>query len=485
MSIRQALFLHRLQDLLSTITSLSLILFFAGCATDRLKNHSKPFIRDEISTSQPSATTRDSLPTSLSIHSELDSTQEAEENSSLSSSLPDHSSHLESSKEFQIEPNSYIQKWIQYFSQKDHSRFQLFLDRGAEYREVVENLLQENGLPPQLYYLAMIESGYSTKATSIAKAAGVWQFIPATAKRYGLEVNSYTDERRDPIRATEAAGRYLKDLYNVFGSWHLALAAYNAGEYRILGAVLKGKSRNFWSLIQSGVLPSETADYIPKFLAAMMIGENPSAYGFREPQTGIKYPDLKAIEVPAAIRLKDIAKHLNIALEDLVRFNPNIRKSITPPRYKTYEIWIPEAQLPQSSELIPQLTQYQQRTNISSAELISSTDSEPERNRHYYQVQPGDTLKKIAKKYKVSTQYLKKINHLRSSQITAGSRIRIHSNQYQAQSLIRYRVKKGDRLTQIAKRFGVSVQEILSLNVLQKNKLNVGQTLRIRPPQNT
>jgi len=331
----------------------------------------------------------------------------------------------------------------------------------------------------------MIESGYSTKATSIAKAAGVWQFIPATAKRYGLEVNSYTDERRDPIRATEAAGRYLKDLYNVFGSWHLALAAYNAGEYRILGAVLKGKSRNFWSLIQTGVLPSETADYIPKFLAAMIIGENPGAYGFREPQSGIKYPDLKAIEVPAALRLKDIATHLNISLEDLIRFNPNIKKSMTPPRYKTYEIWIPEAKLPQSTELIPQLTQYQQNQSPTSTSLITQTDSEPESSHLYYQVQPGDTLKKIAKKYKISTRYLKKINQLRSSQITAGSRIRIRSNQYQAQSLIRYRVRRGDRISQIAKRFGVSVQDILSLNVLQKNKLNVGQTLRIRPPQNT
>jgi len=326
----------------------------------------------------------------------------------------------------------------------------------------------------------MIESGYSTKATSIAKAAGVWQFIPGTAKRYGLEVNSFTDERRDPIRATEAAARYLRDLYNVFGSWHLALAAYNAGEYRILGAVLRGKSRDFWNLIQAGTLPSETADYVPKFIAAMMIGENPSAYGFRDPQIKVKYPDLKTIEVPTPIHLKDIAAVFQIPLNELERYNPNIRKHITPPQYKTYEIWIPEQKLSESNNLLPLLSQYQLKHRNFHEKSQALVSSEEDGNRHYYVVKPNDTLKKIAKKYRVSVRYLKKINHLKSSQLTAGTSIRIHSNQYQAQTLIRYRVRKGDQLSLIAKKFGISIQDILSINVLNKNKLNVGQVLRIR-----
>ena len=459
-----------------------LIFTLTACVTSRPQASSQHFLRDMLSTSQPSAIPPTPLPSSLSPSTETDSAQESEDSSSSST---EESTHLFSLNEFSEEINPYIQKWIHYFSEKDHARFQLFLDRGSEYREVVENLLQENSLPPQLYYLAMIESGYSTHATSNAKAVGVWQFIPGTAKRYGLAVNPYTDERRDPIRATEAAGHYLKDLYNVFGSWHLAIAAYNAGEYRILGAVLKGKTRDFWSLIQARVLPAETSDYVPKFIAAMIIGENPTAYGFRQPQTYTKYPDLKTIEVPSAIHLKDVASHFKISLQELKKFNPNLKKSITPPRYKTYEVWIPEEILSQNSERISQLAQYKTSSHPPSEPLATTSEAEEDNSRHYYLIQPGDTWKRVAKKFKISTRYLKKLNPSTSSPLIAGSRLRIHSNQYQSQSLVRYQVRRGDHLTQIAKRFGVTVQDILSLNVIHKNKLMVGQTLKIRPPQKT
>ena len=462
------------------IVLLMIVWIFQACATSTPQEKKNQFIKDLISTSQPSAIQTKPSPQPLSLETEINSENDSDEPNS-STAPPDDQAASQLFDITPLEANPYIQKWIQYFSQKDHTRFQLFLDRGSEYKEVVENLLQENNLPPQLYYLAMIESGYSTKATSIAKAAGVWQFIPGTAKRYGLEVNTYTDERRDPIRATDAAARYLRDLYNVFGSWHLALAAYNAGEYRILGAVLRGKSRDFWSLIQAGVLPTETADYVPKFIAAMMIGENPSAYGFREPQVKVKYPDLKTIEVPTRVHLKDIAAVFQIPLSELERYNPNIRKHITPPHYKTYEIWIPEQKVAQSGELLPLLSQHQLKQNMAEEKPQVLVSAEEESSRHYYVVKPHDTLRKIAKKYKVSVSYLKKINHLRSSQLAVGTSLRIHSNQYQAQSLIRYRVRKGDQLTLIAKRFGVSVKDILNLNLIQKNRLNVGQVLKIKP----
>lgn len=149
-----------------------------------------------------------------------------------------------------VELNEHVQRWITYFTERDRERFQRFLNRGQLYRDVVENVLEENDLPAELYYLAMIESGFRTDAHSHASAVGVWQFIPGTARRYGLRIDRYVDERRDPIRATEAAAKYLRDLYNVFGSWHLAMAAYNAGEIRVLRAVFKGRTRNFWELIK-------------------------------------------------------------------------------------------------------------------------------------------------------------------------------------------------------------------------------------------
>lgn len=172
---------------------------------------------------------------------------------------PTDSYRVERRMRIPVELNQHVQVWIEYFTTRDKERFQRFLDRGQPYRDVVENTLEENDLPAELYYLAMIESGFRTNALSHAKAVGVWQFIPGTARRYGLRIDRHVDERRDPIRATEAAAKYLRDLYNVFGSWHLAMAAYNAGEIRVLRAVFKGRTRNFWELIEAKTLPRVTA----------------------------------------------------------------------------------------------------------------------------------------------------------------------------------------------------------------------------------
>ncbi len=313
-----------------------------------------------------------------------------------------------------LELNEHVQKWILYFTKKDRERFQRFLNQGEQYREVVENVLEQNQLPPELYYLAMIESGYSTRATSLAKAAGVWQFIPATGKRYGLEVNPYNDERRDPIRATEAAAKYLRDLYNVFGSWYLAVAAYNAGEFRIMTSVIRGKSRDFWTLVKKGVLPAETADYIPKFLAAIQIGENGADYGFAEP-TSEKYPNLRAIEVPSPTRLLDLAKLIKLAPDELKRLNPNLRSEITPPNNKHYDVWVPEEYVQNFDPQKVQLAQF-----------------------------------------------------------------RVSHRTYKKPSIIRYRVKKGDHLNQIAQRFNTSVRALQTSNSLRKRQIYVGQILKIR-----
>jgi membrane-bound lytic murein transglycosylase D len=267
------------------------------------------------------------------------------------------------------EMNPSVQKWIHYFSQKDAPRFQRFLDQGHTYRDTVEALLEKNQLPRQLYYLAMIESGYSNHATSSAKAAGVWQFIPATARRYGLQINSQIDERRNPIRSTEAAILYLKDLYNVFGSWHLALAAYNAGEYRIMGAVIRGKSRDFWTLVKNRVLPLETANYIPKFLAAIKIGGNPDQYGFLNPSTK---PDAHASDQP----------------------------TLDPPVMRL------DWQLAQK----PLLHRAQHR-------LV------------HYRVKRGDRLTKIARRFRVSVHSIRVGNSLRHHPIRIGQVLRIHTSQ--------------------------------------------------------
>lgn len=166
-----------------------------------------------------------------------------------------------------VEINEHVEQWINYYTVQDRVRFQRFLNRGQLCKDIVENVLEENDLPAELYYLAMIESGYRTDAHSHASAVGVWQFIAGTAQRYGLRIDNYVDERRDPKRATEAAAKYLRDLYNVFGSWHLAMAAYNAGEIRVLRAVFKGRTRNFWELVQSKVLPKRNSQLCSKIFS--------------------------------------------------------------------------------------------------------------------------------------------------------------------------------------------------------------------------
>jgi membrane-bound lytic murein transglycosylase D len=373
-----------------------------------------------------------------------------------------------------IEMNEHVEKWIKYFSEKDRARFQRFLNQGTQYREVVENLLEENGIPPHLYYLAMIESGYYTRATSIAKAVGVWQFIPATGKRYGLEVNPYNDERRDPIRATEAAAKYLKDLYNVFGSWYLAIAAYNAGEFRIMTSVIRGKSRDFWTLVKMRVLPSETANYIPKFLAAITIGENPEQYGFEPPQAE-KYPDLDSVEVPSPIRLADLARVIQVPLADLQRINPNLRKNMTPPYAKNYEVWLPTEKAKEFNKVQAQLANLRIVRPRLAIPVVS------EQPRHYHTVRSGETLTLIAQKYKLSIKYLRNLNQLSSNRLIAGTRLRVTAKSYHPHAVTRYYVRRGDNLNQIAKRFKVSVRKLKDMNSIRGNTITVGQVLRIQP----
>lgn len=370
-----------------------------------------------------------------------------------------------------VEINQHVESWIHYFSVKDHARFQRFLDRGQAYKDVVENTLEENDLPAELYYLAMIESGFRTDAFSHAKAAGVWQFISGTARRYGLRVDQYVDERKDPIRATEAAAKYLRDLYNVFGSWHLAMAAYNAGEIRVLRAVFKGRTRNFWDLIEAKALPRETANYVPKFLAVVLIGQNPEKYGFHSSRDVSSYPNLVAIPVHKSLSLKQIAKASNIDVDTLKNVNPHLANAKVPPSPSMYEIWVPsslEKVIQDSNKKLAALVPEPQR-RVASKSHASPT----------YRVKRGDNLISIAKKHKLSVGHLVRINHLKSTRIYVGMRLRTQSKVYEASSLVRYKVKRGDNLTILAQKFKTSIRKIKAGNRLRKNNIFVGQVLKI------
>ena len=235
-------------------------------------------------------------------------------------------------------------KWVQYFQTRGRKAFVTWLRRAEDVMPQIRPVLEKYGLPQDLVYLAMIESGFNNRALSIARAAGPWQFMRATGKMYGLKINDYVDERRDPAKSTEAAAAYLTNLYTMFGDWHLAAASYNAGEGRIMRARRGVEQNDFISLAEAGRLPNETRNYVPKLIAAMIISKNPSKFGF-EVAEGSRAMRTKNIRVERSIALVDLAKELEIDLKVLENLNPELRLGITPPatsKTTAYELHVPE-----------------------------------------------------------------------------------------------------------------------------------------------
>jgi membrane-bound lytic murein transglycosylase D len=240
-----------------------------------------------------------------------------------------------------IESNAAVRKWIHFFSHEDRSRFERFMIRGGRYRILVQDLLEQNGVPAELFYLGMIESGYASRARSGARAVGIWQFMPATARRYGLKVNRDVDERLDVMRSTRAAARYLQDLKDEFGSWYMAMAAYNCGEGRIRRAVRRNHTHDYWTLARRHALPAETSDYVPKFQAAMKIARAPSAFGFGR-ITHYEFPEVRLVKIRTQLDLDQIARRHNVSAADLRALNPNLLRERTPRLASGYGVWVPK-----------------------------------------------------------------------------------------------------------------------------------------------
>jgi membrane-bound lytic murein transglycosylase D len=224
------------------------------------------------------------------------------------------------------EMNPQVNAWVKYFSVRDHERFDRFMGRGAMYKSLIQEILVENGVPSELYYL-------------------VWQFIAPTGRRYGLRIDQEVDERMDVIRATRAAARYLKDLKMEFGSWYLAMAAYNCGENRVRRAVARAGTKDFWKLARARRLPAETINYIPKFQAAMVIARNPERFGFRR-KTLYDFPSVDKIRVRGRIHLAEVARSRGVSRETILMLNPHLLRSRTP-RVASgfYQIYLPSKSL--------------------------------------------------------------------------------------------------------------------------------------------
>jgi membrane-bound lytic murein transglycosylase D len=357
---------------------------------------------------------------------DLDSAQDvegAEEGDGVEEADVDpHPEKTPKKRQIPFEFNQKVAAWVEYFSQKDRERFQRFFDRGEPYREVIQNILEENRVPTDLYYLGMIESGFNAHAKSSAKAVGVWQFMKATGKLYGLRSDTYVDQRRDPIRATEAAAKMLRDLYRDFHSWYLAMAAYNAGPGRIRSAIRKAKTNDFWELVEKKKLPRETMEYVPKFLAARYIGENPELFGFYINEEK-KYPDVELVRVPSPVPFASLEQACAIPEGTLSFVNPQYLYGHTHPSMKEDEIWVPEGFVKNIEGKERTLSSL--RISVKAPVMTSASG-----RLQTYVVKHGDTLKSIAKKRGLSVAYLKQVNGLRGSSLQPGQKLKLSASSY-------------------------------------------------------
>jgi membrane-bound lytic murein transglycosylase D len=245
-----------------------------------------------------------------------------------------------------IQMNKQVRAYLVYFSTERKGVIRNYLSRSTRYLPMIKEVFEEYGLPEDLAYLAMIESGFNNKATSPAAACGMWQFIKGTGLRYGLTIDSYVDERRDPEKATRAAAKYLLDLYKQFGSWYLAAASYNCGEGRVQRELDQSKHKNFWELSANMCLPTETKNYVPQMIAATIIAKNPEKFGFKNvPYQGPMKVDKVQVNEPTS--LKAAAFAVNMQTDDILVLNPELLRGVTPPDSPNYALNLP----PNSKEL--------------------------------------------------------------------------------------------------------------------------------------
>jgi membrane-bound lytic murein transglycosylase D len=245
--------------------------------------------------------------------------------------------------------NDRVQYWIRYYQTTGRTSFQKWLSRSTRYSPYIQNELGKAGLPRDIIYTAMIESGFSPGAQSTASAMGIWQFIKPTGERYGLKVNWWLDERKNFVKSTQAAIRYKKDLYGMFGSWYLVAASYNCGEQKIVNLMKKYRTRNFWEMAQLGVLPKETTDYVPKIIAATLIAKAPGLYGFRNIDYLVPY-EFETAYVPGGTDLINLATYLGVSPAYLKELNPDLLLGFIPPNIEGHTIKIPKG----STKLVSQ-----------------------------------------------------------------------------------------------------------------------------------
>ncbi|HEY2954899.1 MAG TPA: LysM peptidoglycan-binding domain-containing protein [Candidatus Eisenbacteria bacterium] len=389
--------------------------------------------------------------------------------------------------------NQDVYRWIDFFTGAGRSHFELWLRRSGRYVDLFRTVLKREGLPPDLVHLVFVESGFNVNARSVSAAVGPWQFLRSTGRLFGLTVNQWVDERRDPEKSTVAAARYLKHLYSIFQDWPLALASYNAGEGKVLRAIKQQGTTNYWDLR----LPRQTEEYVPKFMAALAIVNDPARYGFGdiELEEPIAFDE---ITFKGPVDLRVVAKLAGCTYEDLKKLNPAARAhTFTGPNGVT-TLRVPDGA---EAQLMERLAAGEKM------EAVSLTF------RH--RVRRGETLQGIANRYRVSAQQLAEVNGIgrehplrRGEVLTVPGSLRSAAPQiletsdprastaYVPERTIRTPatldgnstaegrfsviVRRGETLSQIAERYQVSTDDLVRWNHLSTSRLRRGMRLKVR-----
>ncbi|HEY1528531.1 MAG TPA: transglycosylase SLT domain-containing protein [Candidatus Angelobacter sp.] len=365
--------------------------------------------------------------------------------------------------------NEYVAGYINYFSTHGRSVFEGAWVRSGRYREMIFRIFREEGVPQDLIYMAQAESGFKPLALSRARARGMWQFMASRGVGYGLRRSWWVDDRQDPEKATRAAARHLHDLYNQFGDWYLAMAAYNSGPGNVQQAVRRTGYADFWELYKRNVLPAETKNYVPIILAMTIMSKNPAQYGLDavQPDPPLKY-DVVKVDYPVDLRL--VAECVDVPVEQMVDLNPSLLRRTTP-KDQAFDLRLPEGA----------------KEKYEAA--ITAIPVEKRVAWRYYKVQPGDTLAGIARKYRTTERAIAQANNLESAPLAAEARLVIPVNGSGANGKIvysryasHYKTHTGDTVLTVAEDFGVPPDRLRRWNGLKTNGLRHGRVLVIYKP---
>ena len=369
----------------------------------------------------------------------------------------------------EIQNTAIMRDYVDYYTRRQRKTFTRWLSRSEKYLPYVRKVFRKKDLPQDLIFLPFAESGFNPWAYSSAGAAGMWQFMPRTAEHYGLNVNWWVDERRDPYSSTRAAALYLKKLYKQFDSWYLALAAYNAGEGTVERALRRSGSDGFFELShESPYLRRETRFYVPKFLAILKIVKNLEDYGFQQLNLD-RRRELAALEIPPGIDLGRMCTRMDMEWDVFRRLNPSLRRRVTP----------------SSNPLTVRIPQEKKKL---ARGFLDGTESSPHSGYARYRIQHGDSWWRLSRRFDVPISILKGLNNTNSNLLHPGESIIVPTGRGKAsasysagEESATYVVKRGDTLSEIAQHFGLSVSKLRRVNGLHRGQhlIRPGQQLTI------